>query len=453
MTGFETGHEASTQPNILVITCHDLGRFLGCYGVPTVHTPNLDRLAGDGILFRQAFCAAPQCSPSRASLFTGRYPHSHGVMGLTHDPFGWDLPDSDHHLASILKSAGYATSVFGVSHEARSAERCGYDVAVPPSDWPVVNRHALEHLRRHAAGEQPFFMHLGYREPHRLPNPAESGHMGFLGNHMAPDDQLGVTIPPYIRGEPSARVEMAELQGAVRTLDAAIGEILEALDTLGLAHDTLVVFTTDHGLALPRAKCSLYDPGLEIALILRWSGRGWLGGRSVSSLVSNVDIAPTLLEALGLPVSDTVQGASLMPLLDQEAASVRDCIYGEMTYHEYYDPRRCVRTDRHKLIVNFSTAPSFMDPSQSWRPRTIPVVPEDPATSYHVPVELYDLEADPLEHHNLAGNPLHGDSEARLLGMLSEWMQATDDPLLHGAVPAPAHGKAAAALSQRVHTS
>ena len=108
------------QPNVVIIFVDDMGYAdIGPYGATKHRTPNLDRLAGDGILFRQAFCAAPQCSPSRASLFTGRYPHSHGVMGLTHDPFGWDLPDSEHHLASILKSAGYATSVFGVSHEAR----------------------------------------------------------------------------------------------------------------------------------------------------------------------------------------------------------------------------------------------------------------------------------------------------------------------------------------------
>lgn len=445
-----------SQPpiNILIVTCHDLGRFLGCYGVPTVRTPNLDALAADGILFRRAFCTAPQCSSSRASLFTGRYPHSNGVMGLTHGDFAWDLHPEERHLGQILRAAGYATALIGIPHESRSvdrqqiAARCGMDEVLPPSPGDQISDQALARLARYADGDRPFFMHLGYHEPHRVRGPNEPDYMGFVGDYIAPDDELGITIPPYLQDDPPTRRELAELQGAVRYVDAAIGKVLGGLRTHGLDNHTLVIVTTDHGLALPRAKCSLYDPGIESALILRLPTRGWIGGRTLSSLVSNVDILPTLLQLVGLPVDEAVQGCSLLSLLDGTPHSPRDCVFAEMTYHDYYDPLRCIRTEHHKLIVSFSAAPSFMDPSQSWRPRARPGVPSDPATAFHPPVELYDLEVDPSERHNLADNPAHEAIRRDLLVRLREWMRGTDDPLLQGAVTSPSHRRAIEALTE-----
>ncbi len=249
-------------PNILVVTCHDLGRFLGCYGVPTVRTPHLDSLAADGVLFHRAFCTAPQCSSSRASLFTGRYPHSNGVMGLTHGDFSWDLHPRERHSGQVLHDAGYTTVVIGIHHESRSvdrrdiAERCGLDEVLPPGVGDLVSDQALARLARYADRERPFFMHLGYHEPHRVPAPDEPDYMGFVGDYIAPDAEQGITVPPYLRDEPPTRQELAEIQGAVRYVDAAIGKVLAGLRAFGLEEDTLALVTTDHGLALPRAKCS-----------------------------------------------------------------------------------------------------------------------------------------------------------------------------------------------------
>lgn len=449
---------AGGRPNILLMTCHDLGRFLGCYGIPTVRTPHLDALAADGVRCAQAFCTAPQCSPSRASLFTGRYPHSNGVLGLTHADFAWDLHPDERHLGQVLQAAGYATALLGVHHESRQgppamvAARCGMDEVVPGGRCEEIADRALARLARFADDGRPFYLQLGFHEPHRAPatSAAERDglYMGFLGDHLAPDDALGVTAPPYLRDDAGARAEVAEVQGAVRALDAAVGRLLAGLRDLGLEDNTLVLFTTDHGLALPRAKCSLYDPGLEVALLLRLPARGWRGGRTVDALISNVDIFPTLLELVGLPVDARVQGRSLLPLLDGDAAwSPRDAIYGEMTYHDYYDPRRCVRTERHKLIVNFSAAPAFMDPSQSWRPRSTTVAPADPARAYHPLLELYDLTADPHEWRNLADDPTQSDVRRELLTRLHDWMRDTGDPLLAGAVTSPLHRRAVAALA------
>jgi N-sulfoglucosamine sulfohydrolase len=438
----------TARPNVVVVTCHDLGRHLGCYGNPTVQTPNLDALAADGIRFGQAFCAAPQCSPSRASLYTGRWPHANGVLGLTHANFGWDLHPEERHLAQVLREAGYATALVGANHEVRhvtdeqAAERLGFDYLSRPRRGDDITAQALDRI---AKLETPFYLQLGYNEPHRLNHAdpsAEPDYMGFLGEYVEPDDERGVTMPPWLKETESGRREIAELQGALKYVDRAIGRVLDALP-----ENTLVIFTPDHGLALPRAKCSLYGPGLEVALIVRWPQGGWTGGRVQDELISNVDVFPTILEAIGIPAPENVHGQSFAALLDGSAYQPRDAIFGEMTYHDYYDPRRCIRTARHHLIVNFTAAPAFMNPSQSWRPRTDPVVPDKPALAYHPLVELFDLDEDPHERNNLADDPAHADVRTELLVRLHAWMRETADPLLDGAVTPPMHRWALEALA------
>lgn len=443
----------SDRPNILLLHCHDLGRFLGCYGVPTVRTPVLDALAADGVRFQDAFCTAPQCSPSRASLYTGRYPQHNGVLGLTHSYFGWDLHASERHLAGRLHEQGYATALLGVHHESRRqpdpevAARLGFDHVQTEGIAPVVAARAVEQLTGFAAGKQPFYLQVGFSEPHRMPSRRdEPGTMGFLGEHIEPDSSGGVTVPPHLVDDEGSRAEVAELQGAVAAMDSAVGEVLNALHRLDLEQDTIVLFTTDHGLALPRAKCSLYDPGLETALIVRAPGAGWTGGRTVSGLVSNVDIAPTILEQAGIAVPSDLDGRSLAPLISGSGPG-REHVFGQMTYHDYYDPRRCVRSETHKLIVNFSSAPFFMDPSQSWRPRSIAAGLDERAfIPYHPPVELYDLRSDPVELTNLAEDPEHEAVRKDLLAVLGAWMRELDDPLLAGSVTSPMQAGAMALL-------
>src|SRR5437868_2063840 len=146
------------RPNILFFTCHDLGRHLGCYGHGTVHSPALDALSRSGVRFDKAFCAAPQCSPSRASLHTGRYPHATGVLGLAHPPFGWRLAPEERHLAHLLGEAGYATTLVGMQHliEHGHAQQLGYQRVLPVSPAPEEALAAVECLRELSADERPF---------------------------------------------------------------------------------------------------------------------------------------------------------------------------------------------------------------------------------------------------------------------------------------------------------
>ncbi len=427
-------------PNIVVITCHDLGRHMHCYGVPTVHTPNLDGLAAAGVRFGNSFCVAPQCSPSRAALFTGRYPHSNGMMGLAHGAFAWDLHADERHLAGFLAEAGWHTVLLAHQHETRRPRAMGYDQVIDIDKvrpCTATAQRAVAWLDTQRATTTPFFLQMGFFEPHRP----------FEVFDTPPDGSLGLTIPPYLVDEPSAREEFAGYQGAIRKLDEAIGQFLAALDQKGLADDTLVLFTSDHGIPFPRAKCSLYDPGLEVPLVLRWPRGPWRSGTTLDPLVPNVDVLPTLLDLAGIEVPANVQGQSFAPLLLGESYEARDAIYGQMTYHDYCDPRRCIRTSTHKLIVNFTNARFFMDPSQMWRPKTTTVDPANPAAAYHETVELYDLASDPLETKNLARSTAHLDVCHRLLTSLHQWMRQTSDPLLDGIPSAPIFHRAASALS------
>jgi arylsulfatase A-like enzyme len=378
-------------------------------------------------------------------------------MGLCHADFAWDLHPSERHLGQIFADAGYATAGVGVNHETRSgARRCGlaqYDnagMAIPMADATIAR------LRRFAADPgRPFYLQAGCVEPHRLSGADREGDQGFLGGHLQPDSSSGISVPPYLRDTPGTRTELAELQGAVRHMDEQMGRVLSAVTELGLQKNTLVIFTTDHGIAMPRAKCSVYEPGLRTSFILRFPGRaGWHGGVRHRALVQNIDYVPTILDLAGIPVPAAVQGRSLAPLLDGRTQTHRDRIFGELTYHDYYDPRRSVRTHTHKLIVNFSSAPFFMDPSQSWRPRSDTVVPVNHAMAYHPPIELYDLNADPWEQRNLVTSiPAASHPAAATLNQLRaqlfEHLSATADPILEGAVTSPLHRLAQSWLTQR----
>jgi len=388
---------APSRPNVLLLHCHDLGQHLHCYGVDGVQSPNLDRFAQEGVLFENNFCSAPQCSPSRASIFTGRYPHSNGVMGLTHADFAWDLNPGERHIGQILGDAGYATAGVGVLHETRSgAKRCGLMDYVNTAPAIGMADAAIARLKDFARlPDKPFYLQAGCIEPHRLPT-GRDADQGFLGGRLNPDTSRGITVPPYLRDTAGTRAELAELQGAVRHMDQQMGRVLASVGDLGLDRNTLVIFTTDHGIAMPRAKCSVYEPGMRTSFMLRYPPRdGWHGGIRYKQMVSNIDCLPTILDLVGVPVPRAVQGISLAPLLNGASYRQRDRIFGEITYHDYYDPRRSVRSNTHKLIVNFSSAPAFMDPSQSWRPRADTVAPPNHALAYHAPFEFYDLAQDP----------------------------------------------------------
>lgn len=447
------------RSNVLLINCHDLGRFLGTYGVGTVSTPHIDALADAGVTFDSAFATAPQCSPARASLFTGKYPQRNGVLGLTHGPFSWDLTDPHDHLAYRLTAEGYRSTLIGVQHESlvltddAIAGRLGFDTVLTGGTGEVVADRTIEALRESTKDERTFYLQVGFYEPHRWPSPRDApGVMGFLGAHIEPDRSKGVAIPEYLQDDDLAQEEIAELQGAVRYMDQHLGRILDAIEQLGLAKSTIIVFTTDHGLALPRAKCSLYEPGLEVALIMRVPSREHWAGARVGGMVTHLDVRPTLLDLVGLARDEDAHGSSLIDVVERQAPAT-DFVFGQITYHDYYAPKRSVRSATHKLIVTFSSAPKYMDPTQSWVRRTTAHDLLEGRVMVGAPMEFYDLRSDPGEMSNLVHHPAaRGELEIHAAA-LWEWMREMDDPLLVAAVTSPQHNEALSMLQESVGRS
>ena len=416
-----------TRPNILTIVSHDLGRHLGCYGIPQAGTPNIDRLAAGGVRLDSLFSTSPQCSPARASLFTGRYPHSHGVIGISAPVFQFDLNPDEEHLSTLLHRSGYRTFLAGFQHETLRPHELPFEVLTCRDNFCAnVAESVATHLRSESARSGPFYLQVGWTQAHRP----------FERYGTKPYVKRGVYLPPWIEDEPSAREDFAAFQGSIHQLDAAVGRIVETLEKTGLASNTLLIVLSDHGIPFPRAKHSLYEPGCEIAGIIRWPAGRWYGGKVYSELLSGVDLLPTLLEVAGAPIPANVQGHSFRSLLDGENYQTEDAIFTEQNFNAYPDVGRAVRTRRSKLIANFSPGRAFYDSSQLWRPLTsVSFIDEQPRTQ-HPSLELYDLQNDPLETTNLADSPRHR-AELRLMaGRLHRWMRATDDPLLHG-LPEP----------------
>jgi arylsulfatase A-like enzyme len=425
---------AHRRPNVLVYVSHDTGRHISPYGVETVRTPNAERLAADGVVFENCFCTAPQCSPSRASLFTGRYPHANGVMGLTHARFGWDLGAGETHLAAHLKALGYDTCMVGTHHEMRRFEERGFDFQSGELHCLRQAGVLAEWLDGRADASRPFYAQLAPYQTHR-PFPRED---------CPADDSLGVTVPGYLDDTPGTRADFAALQGIVRQWDEGLGRLLDLLDSRRLAEQTLLIVTTDHGIAFPRAKCTLYDPGIGVLMMVRHAGGGIGGGRRAPQLISNVDVTPTVLELLAAEAPAGIQGRSFAPLLlKSHDAPPRETVFAEQTFHGYYRPMRAVRTARWKYIRNFEMSYGVKVPTDAQQSDSFRDNLDRIRAQAHTPYdELYDLAADPWEQANLAEQAEHAATRAELSAALAAWMRETNDPLLDGPVASPFYREA-----------
>lgn len=449
--------QTQARPNILLITTDDQGLQAGCYGDPLARTPNLDRLAAEGVRFTHAYVTQASCSPSRSSILTGLYPHQNGQVGLTND---YEMHPGVETLPVMLKKVGYQTGLIGKLH-------VNPESAFPFDFWEIKSPVQTRHVRNvnaeaqkfiDAAGEKPFFLMVNFFDPHDPYNEIANQCDGlpekpYKPEDIRPMDFIGVDVPEL-------RKDIAIYYNCIERADAGIGMLMKTLRDRGLGKNTLVVFLSDNGPRIARAKVSSYEAGVHVPFVVRWPQAN-AAGRVCDALVSSIDIVPTILELAGVEPKTTLPGLSLLPLLDNKPVHWRDTLSTDYTAHrkEHYYPSRAIRTDRYELIHNLLSErinplsgmgairaldasapvkngaiynvvnPDFYSDTNRFFGGSAESIRNAYATFRHPPeFELYDLEKDSCERSNLAGNPEYASILAVLQAGLADWQKETADP-------------------------
>ena len=427
---------STKPPNILFLHSHNSGRFIEPYG-HGVPTPNLMRLCREGVLFRQAFSAAPSCSPSRAAFLTGQYPHCSGMLGLAHR--GFALAHPERHLSRVLQAQGYQTAVCGVEHVAAHQRGTGsggaYDRELTregSARAADVAAAVCDYLR--SEPRQPFFLSVGTQETHTpYPEPEPEKYPAENPDHCTP--------PRPFADTPALRRMTAGYKRSARQMDGALGEILRTLDETGQADNTYVFAFTEHGLQWPLHIGSVGEHGNAVFLLAR-GPRHFAGGRALDAMVSLLDLVPTVCELAGLERPPWLDGESLLPLADGRVEALRERLFFEQTYHAAYEPMRAVRDGRHIYIRRFDGRGGLVLPNTDDTPAKADMLERGWRERPRHQAMLYDHYFDPDQLDNLCGRPEAAEAEARLGRALEEWMGQTRDPLLRGPVPLPKGVKA-----------
>ncbi len=420
------------SPNIVLLVADDLGwKDLGCYGDEQISTPHIDGLAAEGVRFSNAFVAAPSCSPSRASIITGQHPHTNGVTGLAHRHKRLMLSPFKTTLADVLDQSGYNTAFEGKWHVAPYLPTGWYGYAerlsgiLPKDFWIRSSDEATAFIEENRSNA--FYLEINYMDTHR----DDYGEFQFVKEF--PVDPEKIAIPEYyaLPNWPEIREEVAKYYSNASKMDMMIGKVLAKLEELQLSEKTLVCFVSDNGPPFPGNKMTLYDRGIGTPLVMRWPGK-IPAGTVNDSLVSTIDLMPTLLEATGSGIPPEVQGKSLLSLaMGTGSEAVRDAIFAEMTYHVNYLPMRAIRTAKWKYIRNYSDDAVGLDQCahMKWAQR-LSELPNQGWTRPRVPEELYDLENDPNEQDNLVEDLSHGSALEKMRKRLDRQMAETRDPYL-----------------------
>lgn len=386
------------KTNVIYIHTHDSGNVFSAYHYD-VPTPNIKAFANDACLFTNAFCASPTCSPSRSALLTGQYPHSNGMLGLANR--GFQLNDYQEHLVSVMNQADYKTVLCGIQHEygryvdhQGGAKKIGYqlDITSDPKQyqekdlifWDQENVGQLKKWLKSEEAKEPFFLSLGFFSTHREYPEVLEGTEGIMPEFLIQDDVVEKDFKGHIQ--------------SLKYLDKQFEEVIKTLKDENLYENSIIIFTSDHGIPYPRAKCTLFDAGIKVALMMRVPT---IAPKVIDGLASHVDLAPTLCSLLNLKPSDKYQGVDLSPLLLGTQQSVRENIFAEVNFHTSYEPIRCIRDERYKYIRYYDEAYLKVNISN---------IDNSVSKDFYLSHDLltkkeqeafYDLKRDPYEQNNL----------------------------------------------------
>lgn len=421
--------EKATRPNILWLIAEDFGPHLGCYGTKEVHTPNLDRLAAEGVRYTKFFTTAPVCSPSRSAFMTGMYQTTIGAHNhRAHRDDGYRLPEGVRLLSEWTRDAGYFTAnirQLPQQFRFRGTGKTDWNFTPPAMAFDSDRWIDLK-------ANQPFFAQINFPETHRA----------FHAPKRA--DPAKVEIPPYYPDHPITREDWAKYLDSATELDRKVGLVLDQLEKDGLADNTVVIFFGDNGAAHVRGKQFCYDSGLHVPLIIRWPTKlspptHYRAGTVDNRLIAAIDLAPTMLALAGADKPAKMQGEIF---LGDHAAKPREYVFGARDRCDETVFRfRTVRDARYRYIRNFTPDRPFLQ-ANNYKERQYPVwnlikelnaqgklTPEQQflAAPTMPEEELYDLEADPHEVKNLVNSPEHREVLARMRRVLAEWIDESDD--------------------------
>lgn len=432
---------ATETPNIVLIIADDMNwDDCGAYGHPAIRTPNIDRLASEGLLFKHAYLTTNSCSPSRSSILTGKYPHNTGAEQLH-----WPLPAGSKTFTAALQKLGYYTAAAGKWHLGDAA-RTDFDriyeastagfvlpsgndgeapkmIAAQPSgceDW----ENALDDRPR----DKPFFLWLAALDPHREYT---------AGSLDPPHTADNVIVPPHLPDTRDVREDLRLYYDEIGRLDMYVGKVQSKLKEQNVDDNTVIIFISDNGRPFPRDKTTLYDGGIRTPWIVRWP-TGIKPSIKTDALVSAVDLAPTILELAG-DTSFSCEGLSFARVLDDPTLPHREFAFAEDHWHDYEDHARCVTTQRYKLIRNDypdlpSTPSADAGRGLSWQNmlklQNAGKLTEAQQACFRAPRpqwELFDLQRDPSELQNRIADPAYQSVHDRLSKALDEWSQQTND--------------------------
>lgn len=417
-------HADDARPNVLVFIADDMAwDDCGAYGHPHIRTPNIDRLAKDGLKFHNAFLTCSSCSPSRSSIITGRWPHNTGARQL-HQP----LPAEQVTFPSLLKKAGYYTASAGKWHLGNATKKDFDLVVTRMNQWVKTMRERPQ--------DKPFFMWFAFSDPHR----------GYRKNAIPkPHTNKDVVVPPYLPDKPAVRADLALYYDEITRLDGVVGNVLKELDKQGAAKNTMVVFLSDNGRPFPRCKTTVYDSGIKTPFIVKWPAKV-KPGTTTDALISSIDLAPTILEAAGLgeklksnAKKSSFQGRSFLKVLSDPSQETNQYVFAEHNWHDFDDHGRAVRSKRFKYIRNYYTDIPGTPPADAVRSPTFQTMHKLHAAGKLTPAqrnpflkprpkeELYDVVNDPHELTNLAENSKYAKQLAKLRQVLKDWEKATND--------------------------
>ena len=416
---------STKKPNIIVFIADDVSwDDFGCYGNNDVITPNIDALAKNGLIFKNAYLTTSSCSPSRNSILTGRYPHNTGAAELHTEP-----PLNMISFPELLKNHDYFTLQAGKFHMGEYAKR-GFDKV---NDSKTLNGDGGEKLWlecvKNRPKSQPFFMWFAAYDAHRV-----WGDNEFSGTHQ-PDQ---IEVPEYLIDGDLTRLDLAKYYDEITRFDFYIGEVIEELKLQGEYDNTLIIIMADNGRPFPHSKTRLNDQGVKTPFIVHYP-KVLKENDVVNALVSSIDIAPTIMDLVGIEVKENFQGKSFYKIFENPNQNFRNYVFAEHNWHDYESYQRMVRNDNFLYIVNSRpqypqegpldaiNSPTYIDLKSAQKNNSITKIQSEIFINPRPKEELYDLKKDPFQFNNLMLSENIPDDYLLLKGILNKWIIETGD--------------------------